>query len=122
MGSDDLVKHCWGGSNGGFQLENQQGQAQTSDAKQLVAVVSIEFRRCRSLLVKSRDFPRWWEFEKGVRPFGPPPPLPLPLGECGDFRRLFKVVSALLELPGLSSTRERDVLRCCTEQRLIAGW
>jgi hypothetical protein len=52
---------------------------------------------------------------------GRPPP-PLLLGECWDFRRLFKAVSALLELLGLSSTRERDALRCCTEQRSFAGW
>ena len=52
----------------------------------------------------------------------PPPPPPLLLGECWDFRRLFKAVSALLELLGLSSTRERDALRCCTEQRSFAGW
>jgi hypothetical protein len=40
MGSDDLVKHCWGGT-GVFQPENQQGQTQTSDAKQPVALVSV---------------------------------------------------------------------------------
>ncbi len=40
-----------------------------------------------------------------------PPPS---VGECGDFRCLFKAVSALLELPGLSSMRERDMLMCCT--------
>ena len=33
MGSDNLVKHCCGGT-GVFQPENQQGQTQTSDAKQ----------------------------------------------------------------------------------------
>ena len=33
MGSDDLVKHCWGGI-GVFQPKIQQGQTQTSDAKQ----------------------------------------------------------------------------------------
>jgi hypothetical protein len=41
--------------------------------------------RRRSLLVKSGDFPRWWEFEKCGRPFGPPPP-PLPsVGEVRGF-------------------------------------
>ncbi len=33
MGSDDLVKHCWGGI-GVFQPKIQQGQTQTPDAKQ----------------------------------------------------------------------------------------
>ena len=41
---DALVQHCRDGT-GGFQLENQQGQTQTSGTRLLVAVSSVEFRR-----------------------------------------------------------------------------
>ena len=55
MGLDALVQHCRDGT-GGFQLENRQGQTQTSGTRRLVAVSSVEFRRCRSLWVKSGGF------------------------------------------------------------------
>ncbi len=71
----------------------------------------------------------WSSVEERHRRFG----YPLPLGEPGDFRRLYKAVSAvkgapsrvifpigshhmkrMLELLGMSSTQERDMLMCCT--------
>jgi hypothetical protein len=55
MGSEALVQHCQDGT-GGFQLENQQGQTQTSGTRRLVTFSSVEFRRCRSLWVKSGGF------------------------------------------------------------------
>ena len=55
MGSEALVQHCQDGT-GGFQRENQQGQTQTSGTRRLVAASSVEFRRCRSLWVKSGGF------------------------------------------------------------------
>jgi hypothetical protein len=71
----------------------------------------------------------WSSIEERHRRFG----YPLPLGGPGDVRRLYKAVSAvkgassrvifpigshhmkrMLELLGLSSTQERDMLMCCT--------
>jgi hypothetical protein len=71
----------------------------------------------------------WSSIEERHRRFGHP----LPLGGPGDFRRLYKAVSAvkgapsrvifpigshhmkrMMELLGLSSTQERDMFMCCT--------
>ena len=54
--SQIAVGHSRTGGRPWFQLENQQGQTQTFGTRRLVAVSSVEFRRCRSLWVKSGGF------------------------------------------------------------------